>query len=243
MRETDDNNHNVKTVLPPPIVIDKTHSLTEIQRILGRDYTYKKTYVSKEKFNKCKEELTQRSYKFHTYRAKDEQIMTVYLYGLPKMDTSEIKAELETNNIAPIDITEVITKHSTVDDAVYKIRFLRNAIKVAHLKNIVSINKVIVTWKLYKPRKTNGEPTPTLCCVMYGHGGENCHRTASCMTCASNQHLSKDCPLLNSTENVPVYKCFNCVKSGRADSNHKANDIRCPSRLKYLRIRSQTTGS
>lgn len=91
---------------------------------IGFEKTLKGTKIysdSEGKFNKCKEELTKRSYQFYTYRAKDEQILTVYLYDLPKVKVLEIKDELATSNIFPIDITEATTKYSAEDDAVYKL--------------------------------------------------------------------------------------------------------------------------
>lgn len=243
-------NHEIPVKIHiPPIVVDKNHSFTDVQTLLGDPYIYKKTSIgtkvfaeSKEDYIKCKEVLLTKCYQFHSFRAKDEQIITIYLYGLPKMDVSLIKEDLSTNNIFPQNIIEIITKHSTKDDAVYRITFLRKTFKISHLKNITTIRKTKIRWKPYKPKGKN-ETSPTLCwkCLMYGHGGENCHRKMICMTCASPEHPSTECPLLKKNDNTPYYTCFNCLKSGRADTNHRANDTKCPSRLEYIKIRSNNT--
>lgn len=227
----------------PPIVVDRSHPFTEVQSLLGELYIYKKTSIgtkvfsrNKEDYTKCKEILLSKCYQFHSFRAKDEQIFTVYLYGLPQIETSLINEELATYNIFPQNNMEIITRFTTKDDAVYKIQFKKRAFQISHLKNITTIRNIKIKWKPYKPKKRN-ESSPTLCwkCLMYGHGGENCYRKMICVTCASPDHPSSDCPLLKKDNNTPYYNCFNCMKSGRTDTNHRANDNKCPSRSEYIK--------
>lgn len=87
----------------------------------------------------------------------------------------------------------------------------------------------IVKWMPYKPR--NKGPTQCYRRLMYGHGITSCNRFIVCMLC-SGKHFTKDCRQITKDTQNPQYKCFNCVSNGLPHA-HKANDPKCPARLKY----------
>lgn len=58
------------------------------------------------------------------------------------------------------------------------------------------------------------------------------------MLCASTEHTSECCSFNNVPDNqLVIYKCGNCQSKG-LQSNHKANDPKCPSKQEYQNIRN-----
>lgn len=63
-------------------------------------------------------------------------------------------------------------------------------------------------------------------------------RFAVCFLCGGN-HITKECKkIIQGTEN-PLYKCYNCASSPNLPHNHKANDVNCPFRAKYVAAKEQ----
>ena len=65
----------------------------------------------------------------------------------------------------------------------------------------------------------------TICyhCCKYGHVSDNCpnkDKDPHCRKCAEN-HSSRAC-------SSDVKKCVNCLRAGKSDVNHSANDLCCP---------------
>lgn len=231
---------------PPPIVVDSSIPLREVQHILGGDCFFKKTSIgtkvfpkTKEKFEFCKKALLDSKIEFHSFNSKENRLFTTFLYGLPKIDPLIISEELKSFNLAPIAVKEIPTRYSSLDDAVYKIQFLRKDFNPKSLSNVKSICDVLVSWKKYKPKKSD-KPTQCWNCLMYGHGGDHCNRNSACMACA-NQHNVNDCPFLKNNKKPATFTCFNCKKHGNEKSDHAANDINCPFRSIYLETRTRVT--
>lgn len=237
---------DVKIVKPPPIVVDGKSSLTVVQELLGKDNIYKRTSIgtkvfpqNSECYEKCKKVLLERKIEFHTFNSKENRLYTVFLHGLPKISTDDIKKDIQGYNLSPVSITEINTKYSSVDNAVYKVQFTRKNFNPKSLGNVTAICNVIVSWKKYKPRKRDN-PTQCWNCLMYGHGGEHCNRLPACMMCA-NQHHTKDCPFLQKDKAPAAFSCFNCKKHGNERTDHSANDMNCPLRSIYLETRAKAT--
>lgn len=231
---------------PPPIVADITIPLREIQHLLGDDCIYKRTSVgtkifpqTAKKYEFCKKALSDNKIEFHSYNSKENRLFTVFLHGLPKTDIKDIKDDLISYNLTPTSVTEVNTKYSSADDAVYKVQFGRKNFSPSHLRNVTTIRNVIISWRKQKPRNNN-KPTQCWNCLMYGHGGEHCNRRPACMMCA-NQHHTNDCPLSKNDKKPAVFTCFNCKKFGRERTDHSANDLHCPLRAHYLEVREKAT--
>lgn len=244
--EPDSNITPVKQAKPPPLVIDPNKTLKELQNLLGKDIIYKRTSIgtkifpqSKEKYNSCKSILMEKNIEFHSFNSKENRLYTIFLHGLPKLSTEDIKNEIMEYNLTPSSVTEVKTRFSSIDNAVYKVQFVRKNFNPKSLNNVQTISSVIVSWKKYKSRKNNN-PTQCWNCLMYGHGGEHCHRKPACMICAQ-QHHSSECPLTKQQKTPAVFSCFNCKKHGYDRSDHSANDINCPLRSQYLETRARAT--
>lgn len=244
--ESESNITEAKTAKPPPIVVDPDTTITTLQNLFGKDYFYKSTSIGTKIFSPnnakqedCKKVLLDRKIPFHTFRARDSRTYTIFLYGLPKISTNDIITDLKGYNLSPATVTEIETQYSSPDNAVYKVQFVRKSFNPKSLQNVKSICNVIITWKKYKQRKKDN-PTQCWNCLMYGHGGEHCHRQPACMICASEHHTST-CPLNKRERQPAVFTCFNCKKAGKERTDHSANDVNCPFRATYLENRAKAT--
>lgn len=231
---------------PPPIVAESSVPMREIQRIVGDDCMYKRTSTgtkifpqTKEKYDFCIKSLKEGMIEFHSYNSKENKLYTTFVYGLPRLKPDEIMEDLKTYNLSPKSVSEVVTKYSSADDAVYKIQFERKSFNPNYLRNVKSICKVLITWKKHKPKKSE-RPTQCWNCLMYGHGGDHCNRKPACMTCAKT-HKTSECPFTKDNKRPAVFSCFNCKQAGEERTDHAANDIKCPLRQKYLEIRQRVT--
>lgn len=236
----------VKQQKPPPIVVEADTPFIEIQNLLGKECIYKRTSIGTkvfppniELYNCCLQILKESKKEFHSFNPKENRLYTTFLYGLPKVDPVEIKAELTSYNLIPTHVSEVNTKFSSNNNAFYKVQFTRKTFNPDSLKNVKTISNVLISWKKYKQRN-NDKPTQCWNCLMYGHGGEHCHRSAACMICAGEHH-TKDCPYNTNEKRPAVFSCFNCKKHGRERFDHSANDVNCPFRSLYLEARARAT--
>lgn len=192
---------------PPPIVVDVNAPFTDVQKLLGQECIFKRTSTdtkiftpSQELYDCCKQILNQ--LEFHSYNSKENRLYTTFLHGLPR-----IKNEMISYNLTPASVTEITTKFSSYNNALYKIQFNRKTFNPCSLNNVKTIAKVIVSWKKYKP-KNKDKPTQCWNCLMYGHGGEHCHRSAACMICAENHHVTYVCPFNTKEKRPAVFSCF-----------------------------------
>ncbi|XP_037826793.1 uncharacterized protein LOC119614753 [Lucilia sericata] len=240
------NINEVKERKPPPIVVEINVSFSEIQNLLGKECFFKRTSIGTKVFTpnqavykSCMQTLKENQIEFHSYNSKDNRLYTTFLHGLPRIKADDIKSELESYNLSPSAVTEIITKFSSDNNAVYKVQFIRKNFNPSSLKNVRTIANVIITWKKYRPKK-NDRPTQCWNCLMYGHGGEHCHRGAACMICAENHHTNV-CPFNTNEKRPAVFTCFNCKKHGKERTDHAANDINCPLRSLYLETRARVT--
>lgn len=244
-RADNTTNINVNRVRnQPPIVVDKTIDFNEVIKFFDFDCFFKRTSIgtkiitdSKEKHSKCAEILKEKNIGFHSYEAIDDKVLKVFLHGLCKVDIEYLKGDLIANNINPVQIKEVITPRSSNNDALYALEFKKTDVNLSQLKNIKYVCKTAVQWKPYKKRN-RGEPTQCSNCLMYGHGGKNCHRLNACFSCGRTTHKSQDCPLNKKDPSTIIVKCFNCLSKGYNDTSHRANDKNCPCRQEYINIRS-----
>lgn len=106
----------------------------------------------------------------------------------------------------------------------------------ADVKNIKVIMNHIIKWLPAKPMRKG--PTQCLNCGMFGHGISACHRKPKCFLCGEGHEKTK-CNFDKDDDNQRIYKCFNC-KENNLPHNHKANDIQCPMRIKYVEIKTSS---
>ena len=76
---------------------------------------------------------------FHTFNSKENRLHTVFLYGLPKISIEDMEAY----NLTPSAITEINTRFSSVNNAVYKVQFTRKNFNPKSLNNVTAICNVI----------------------------------------------------------------------------------------------------
>ena len=134
---------------------------------------------------------------FHTFNSKENRLHTVFLYGLPKISIEDMEAY----NLTPSAITEINTRFSSVNNAVYKVQFTRKNFNPKSLHNVTAICNVI---------EKRDNPTQYWNCLIFGD--EHCNRITACMICA-NRHRTEDYPLRNKEKIPAVFSCFNCKKT------------------------------
>lgn len=225
---------------PPPIVVDLQHNIKQVQDMLtSSSIRFKQMQTGTKIFPSSTEEhsqilssLKEKDFRFYTHRSKDERRFKVFLYGLPKLQIKEIMEDLQSKNLIPTDLKEIVTKVSTDSNAAYSMLFKKSSVSLRDLKKVQFICRTRVSWRQYNAKTRN---SPTICwkCLMYGHGGDNCFRPPACMICASNEHIRENCPNI---KEETKFQCFNCIRNKRP-ANHRANDIQCPSRAEFLNIR------
>lgn len=234
----------IRTRNQPPLVVDSKHSFNVVTKLFDVDCLFKRMSTgtrvitnSKEDYARCKNILDTKGFEYHSYESNDDKLLKVFLHGLCKVDLDYLKKDLAENNIVPVQLKEVTTPRTTSDDALYALEFKKTDINLSQLKKVKYICKTAVQWKPHMKRN-RGEPTQCSNCLMYGHGGRNCHRITACLTCGSTAHKSQDCPMGSRDPASIIVKCFNCLKKGYTNTSHRANDKNCPCRQEYLNIRA-----
>jgi hypothetical protein len=222
---------------PPPIVLHENYGMQKILKLCGDEYSFKKTSIgikvlspSQEKYDEIIKKLKDNRLCFHTHRMRDRGVFKMIISGLPKWPVNLIEESLEKQGIVFESVEEVITKRSTIDDSLYLVKFKRSKTsKKVLFQKVRFINQVAITWKNGYAKKKG----PTQCenCAMYGHGAENCHRLKMCIRCSS-EHLTNECQINN-------FKCGHCMAKKYVDTNHRADDPRCPCREDYLLARNR----
>ena len=234
----------------PPIVVDAKHHFTTVMQIVGRnsDYRFKRMSIGTkiecdtlEDYKRVNDVLTAAKFEFFSHPIKDPRAYKLVVFGLPVIPIDEIRSELKENYCVDIlNIREIKTKRSTKNDALYIIEFSRDSIAKKDVMKIKYICKVRVDWR--NPQKRKG---PTQCTIsfMYGHGASNCHRKNVCPAC-SGSHDFSECNMKKTQNDGPIiYRCFNCIKRGYEEINHRADNSICPCREDYLELKRKLTGN
>lgn len=239
--EADKNDQiNVKTESVSPVVItNHTIDINPVLTAIGIGYKLKIVSVGRKIFanslddkKKLIEALKEKQIPFFSHLDKENRVFKAVLSGLPEIDITIIDKQLKGDyQLDPIK-TSMLNTNST--NKLYVVQFNKSDVSMRDLHEIKTVHHHIVKWLPFKKR--NG-PTQCLRCCMYGHGIQSCNRASICGLCSGN-HLSTSCELFNKkTESTKsAFKCFNCA-SANIEHNHKANDINCPFRAKYIEAR------
>lgn len=227
----------------PVVVTDVKKDIHKLIGDLGISCDLKITSVGKKLFPKSAEDKTkivellqQEKINYFTHASGENKVFKVLLCGLPVVDSSAIIDSLtNTYNITPSKISMFNTNSAS---KMYLCHFDNSVVNMKTLKNIKSVYHHIVTWQTYKPKDKG--PTQCYKCTMYGHGISWCKRFAVCMLCSGN-HLTKECTAITKETVNPDYKCFNCA-SAKLSHGHKANDLNCPFRAKYIATIAKARG-
>ena len=76
-------------------------------------------------------------------------------------------------------------------------------------------------------------------CNGFGHYTAKCTGAASCGTCGSDNHESRDCPDKD-TIGTAHHKCINCKKNGKPHEGHNAASSKCPT---YMLAQTKLKGN
>lgn len=238
LSDDDDNADKVQNKkgekIAPVIVTDVEKDMRKFIVDLNVDCEIKITSVGKKIFPKTSEDKAKIIEALNTVKINhfshpnnENKSFKVLLCGLPEIDTATIIDSMtESHNITP---SKVVMFNTAATTKMYLCHFERS-VDMAKVNTIKSVYHHIVNWKAYRPKGKG--PTQCFKCAMYGHGISNCNRFAVCMLCGEN-HLTKTCTAVSKLSTNPKYKCFNCA-GANLKHNHKANDVNCPFRAKYI---------
>lgn len=182
-------------------------------------------------YKQVNENLKAANSKYFTYQTRQQQTSKFVLQGLYRMTVDELLELLTAEGIKPSSIKILsIRKPKYNDHCVYLLHFPKSEnMKIATLREVESIDNVIVRWEHYK-NKRNG-PIQCSNCMQYGHGSQNCFLDPTCIRCGEN-HSSKACKILKDPESnkIPPEQ----VKCGLCGQNHTANYSKCQKRIEFI---------
>lgn len=233
-----------KVKFAPIVVTDVNKDIHKLITDLNLSCDLKITSVGKkiipksaDDISKITEVLDKEKVNYFSHPNSDKKIFKAVLRGLPEIDTAAISGSLtDSHKITPSKIIMFNTKSSS---KLYLCHFDKGVVNMNTLNTIKSVYHHVVSWQTYKPKKK----TVTQCyrCTMFGHGISTCKRFMVCMLCAEN-HLTTECNTITKDTVSPTYKCFNCA-GANLKSDHKANDMNCPFRAKYITTIEKARGS
>lgn len=224
---------------PAPVTVTDNANLSDILKEVNVQHSLKivsigtKIFVNNETdFKALCDKLRERKTEFFTHPFGMAKTFKLILSGLPEVPTDDIIDHLKTH--CNVKVTKVIMLTSTSSFKRYVLQFDPREVTKADIKNIKVVLNHLIKWLPAKQR--NKGPTQCLNCGMFGHGIGSCHRKTKCFLCAEN-HETKSCTFNAESTVQRIFKCNNC-KSNNMPHNHKANDANCPSRMKYLEIKT-----
>ncbi|KAG5673198.1 hypothetical protein PVAND_003265 [Polypedilum vanderplanki] len=182
--------------------------------------------------------LNTNNIRFYTHQLRDEQVSKYVLYGLPKIDTNEIRNKLKEHDLQPTKIVEMTIRNKKNNDhCLYMIAFLKkDRVTLSDLNNVRVISYIRVNWDHY--RNTRNGPTQCTNCLRFGHGANNCAMETRCLRCGEN-HKSKECPhIVNMNDDrpkIPIEKLCCALCKG----NHTASYQKCPKRIEIINNRKK----
>lgn len=230
----DDNNEIIvtktkKQIIPPLTIlkcsIEKLHELCNNSKVA--EYAIRKISIGLKLFcqtqtdvEKIGEMLKLEKFEFFTYATKSDRPYKALLFGLDKVDLSELKSKLISMGLDCIDC-KMIQKSSQSNTQIifYVVYFKRQTTTLKELRQkYASIDHLKVKWEFHRNRKN--KVTQCYNCQMYGHGSSRCAVKIFCSIC-SGEHKAVEC-------SSNILKCANCGQE------HKSTSPDCPSRKKYI---------
>lgn len=194
-----------------------------------------------ESHNKVRNSLKHQNIGHFSHDLPSEKYFKVVLSGLHDMPITDLKTELMSKKVSPVDIKIINPKNPRYNGHVnFILYFTKNSIELKFLKEIKALFHTIVKWEPFR----NSRKGYTQCsvCQRPGHGGRHCLMPPRCLYCAGN-HESKNCKTYldainkaSSSNQNPAHqievgitaKCANC------GGKHFASDLNCPFKKKYL---------
>lgn len=183
-------------------------------------------------------ELKNINAEFFSHSTPDETALKIVLSGLPALEVSELKSELEMNGVNPREL-KVLSKSKDRDSALYLLNFTKGSVKLSELREIKSVFNVVVWWRYFTRKKT--DVIQCFRCQKFGHGSRHCNMPVKCVKCGDS-HGSNECqlPTKAELEKAPEavrqkVKCANC------NQNHTANFKDCAARQTFLKNQEKKT--
>lgn len=232
-----DAEKKTKSNKPSPIVITNHDTdISEVVSVLKEPFHLKIVSVGRKLFlNSAADKKAATSalsilqIPFYSHPDNDNKIFKVVLTGLPELPEKDILDHLINDmNLKPSKVSMFKTKSS---NKLYLVHFNKSEITMSDLKKLNVVLHHIIKWVPFKPKNTG--PVQCRSCCLYGHGITHCNRPSVCCICAAN-HVTTDCP--DKDNDKFVFKCYFCA-SAETPHNHRADDISCPFREKYIQAR------
>lgn len=170
----------------------------------------------------------------------------IVLYGLNEMPIEELKKCLQSVSVTPKEIKPLRLRENRYGydkQSVYLLYFDAGSAKLAELRKIKHINRVIVRWEQFQPRALDKVPQCRNC-QMFGHSSVNCNMPTRCLVC-SLPHKTDECPkkmsraaldhLAKEGKSIDrsFIKCANCEKS------HTSNYKGCIARQSFIEVQNR----
>lgn len=238
------NNKNPsnKRVHCPPITVMKQDA-RQIRNLLRQNNIPEDEYHTKgirggllvvtkliDTHKKITEIMRANSLEFFTHQLSSEVPLKIVLSGLPPMDVTDLKEELDLVGVKPTEIKAIPT--TSKDFAPYLLHFANGTVRLHDLQKIRFVYNSVVRWKKFV--KTPGMAIQCYRCQRYGHGSKHCNLTPMCVKCGQT-HLTENCNVSvkdgNAQQTREQLKCANC------GGNHTASYKGCKSRKTYLQHR------
>lgn len=239
-----DNEANVvasKTHAPPPITItdNLTPQFSTVLKELKVQYRLKiisvgtKIFLNNESdYNTVSKKLNELKIQYYSHPSGANKFFKLMLCGLPEFPIDEISDYLKNQN--NVKVQKIVMLNSSNSFRRYILCFDPKENSKSDVKNIKTVLNHVVKWLPAKP--SNRGPTQCLGCGMFGHGISSCHRSPNCFLCGE-KHETKNCTFKSDDTDQRIFKCHNC-KSHNLPHNHRANDLQCPMRIKYIEIKA-----
>lgn len=150
---------------------------------------------SPDDFKKFRKELTEKSTQFFTHDLPEEKHSRVVLKGLDNIDPEEVKRELTSLEVPPIEVKVQIPKQKRyTNHANFIVSYKKGDSNLKKVYTIKDLFHTIVRWEPY--RNNSGGPTQCRRCLLPGHGTRHCTLPPHCSYC-SGPHLSETCEAIN----------------------------------------------
>lgn len=218
------NEPQVENVKIPPICLRNAGNITlltkDLKELIGNGFTLKtignsvKIFMKNvSEYRKVRKYCEEKSVPYYTYCVQTEKNLSVVIKNVPIIFTEEeIYNELENLNY-PIKKVTRLTNREQLPFKVVALE-LSNSTEGKEIFKLDKLLHCIV--KVEIRRKPQGPPQCKKC-FTYGHTKNYCTMPPNCGYCAE-QHWTKDCKLLQST-NPPPPICTLCKENHMASSN------------------------
>lgn len=171
---------------------------------------------------------------YYTHPTNDVRYKRFVLYGLDKCELDSVRRMLHDVALHPTDIKYMFVKDPKMDAQCNYLLYFQptDRVTLTQLKEIKSLEQVIINWAHYKPKASGVSPCRR--CCNFGHGSSNCGMPQRCIVCGDDHSVS-NCPLIKAKHasgstslHSKHIKCANC------GANHTATFRECPARLVYI---------